>query len=152
MSFEKATIANLVAFINRQPATRTIDHSSWETCAIAHFIEEELGLVPENPFDYIHTRIADQLTMECGSCNQMVRSWIYHTSTAKKWPKWSSSPTVMDVLNDTEFHNGATYGQLRTVMAEKFPELGFGQKPPIVTNKPAWFTEWSKKKFAELVG
>jgi hypothetical protein len=147
MSFEKATIAGLVAFINRQPATREMDHSTWCGCAVGHFAVEELN-VATDPEGYWAWDVAQQLYCEAGT-NQFEISDCFrsHGITVR----WNMRQSIMDVLDDKKLHNGATYGQLRTIMAERFPNLGFGQKPPTVLGKPTWFTEWSEKKFAELV-
>lgn len=146
MSFEKATIAGLIAFINRQPAARTMDHCDWCGCAVGHFAVEELGIQPEPSGDWAWD-VAEKLYREGGSSRYDVISYFRTQDVPIRWKLY---PSVMDMLDNNEFHNGATYGQLRTVMAEKFPDLGFGQKPPVVMGKPAWFTDWSEKKFAEL--
>lgn len=136
----KATIAGLVAFINNQPASREIDHRSFTTCVVGDYCVEALGM--RRSYDEIGP-IAVQLFDDVGTCSHATRTDLMVMGGR---PKITERLTVLDELSKTSRHGRATYGQLRLALSEKFPGLG------IRPMKPAWFTEWSEKKFAELVG
>ena len=146
MSAKQATIAGFVAFINRQPATRSIDHARWNTCAVGHYAREELRVWRTKwkgrwVFPTIRT-----LFEQSGTCS--LERYIQGAREGWKIPL-TNKPTVMDTL---DFAGQAhSYGQLRMVLAEKFPELGFGQVPPKVFLERPAPTSWVKKKIAELV-
>lgn len=136
----EATIAGLVAFINNQPASREIDHRSFSTCVVGDYCVEALGM--RRSYDEIGP-ISVQFFDEVGTFEYGIRR---HLLVLGGNPKITEKPTVMDELNKINRHGRATYGQLRLALSEKFPKLGVNPM------KPAWFTEWSEKKFAELVG
>lgn len=47
MNAIEAIVNEFVEFVNRQDRTRTIDHTSYESCALGNFLREELGVLPE---------------------------------------------------------------------------------------------------------
>lgn len=114
----KATIAGLAAFINAQPATRTIDHSTWGECAVGDYVHESLGLPRYEGWSQVKVLYQEAGTNDLGMLFVARRVEL------------NLSPSIMDELSHQRRVGRANYGQLRTALAEKFPELGFKQMAP----------------------
>lgn len=122
----KATIAGLVAHINAQPASRNINHLSWETCAVGNYCHEVLGREAHN--DIINQKLSPdtplgELWAEAGSCQPNQCSYVREVD----------HESLIDVLQIAGAKGWDTYGRLRNGLARKFPEMGF---VPVETN---WF-------------
>lgn len=113
-----ATLQGLIDFINAQPATRPVNHDSWNQCAVGEYAREVCGsdiplvtrgtVIASSYEEMRKSNVLRSLWQDAGSFCMFVAS--------ENGCKLTDEKTLMDILNE-DYDIGNTYGDLQNMIA-----------------------------------